>query len=87
MARAAALGAAFGAARSPVAMAGELHGRVAPATPGRSVVTVQRRVGQRWVTLLDVPVGAGGRYAARLARAGLYRVVYDGAAGPSVLLR
>lgn len=64
-----------------------LSGRVDPATPGRSFVTVQRRVGAGWVTRFDVPVRASGRYAARLRVRGLYRVVYGGAAGPSVLVR
>jgi len=64
-----------------------LSGRVDPATPGRSFVTVQRRAGVRWVTKFDVPVRASGRYAARLRARGLYRVVYGGAAGPSVLVR
>jgi len=83
MARAAALGAAAAA----VPAAGVLSGRVDPAIPGRSWVTVQRRLGVGWVTLFEAPVGAGGRYGARLARPGLYRVRYDGVAGPNVLLR
>ncbi len=83
VARAASIG---GAAAAPPA-AGTLRGRVDPASPGRSWVTVQRRLGKRWVALFEAPVGRGGRYGARLARPGLYRVVYDGAAGPSVRLR
>ena len=63
-----------------------LSGRVDPATPG-SFVTVQRRTGSTWVTRFDVPVGAGGRYVARLRVRGLFRVLYDGAAGPSVRVR
>jgi hypothetical protein len=39
------------------------------------------------VTLFDTAVGAGGRYAARIARPGLYRVRFDGVAGPNVLVR
>jgi len=64
-----------------------LRGRVDPATPGRSFVTVQRRSAAAWVTQFEVPVRAGGAYAARLRARGLYRVVYGGAAGPSVLVR
>ncbi len=69
------------------AAAGTLSGRVDPAIPGRSWVVVQRRLSTGWVTLFEAPVGAGGRYAARLARPGLYRVRYDGVAGPNVLVR
>jgi stage II sporulation protein D len=64
-----------------------LVGRVDSATPGRSFVTVQRRVGTTWVTRFDVPVLASGRYAARLRAHGLYRVRFAGAASPSVLVR
>jgi stage II sporulation protein D len=66
---------------------GTLSGRVDPATPGRSYVTLQRRSGARWIARFDVPVRAGGRYAARLRAPGLYRVAYSGAAGPSVIVR
>ena len=48
---------------------------------------MQRRLSAGWVSLFEAPVGAGGRYAARLARPGLYRVRYDGVAGPNVLVR
>ena len=63
-----------------------LGGRVDPVRPG-AFVTVQRYDGAGWVTLFDVPVHAGGRYAARLRAGGLHRVLYDGSAGPSVLVR
>lgn len=64
-----------------------LRGRVAPAVPGRSFVTVQRWSGTAWVTRFEVPVHAGGRYAARLRLHGLFRVLHAGEAGPSVLVR
>ena len=64
-----------------------LTGFVDPAVPGRSFVTVQRRSGSQWVTRFEVPVGAGGRYAARLRLRGLFRVVHAGVASPSVLVR
>ncbi len=83
MARAAALGGALAA----LPAAGVLSGRVDPAIPGRDWVTVQRRLRTGWVSLFEAPVGAGGRYIARLARPGLYRVRYDGVAGPNVLVR
>ncbi|MFP5361738.1 MAG: SpoIID/LytB domain-containing protein [Thermoleophilia bacterium] len=81
-------GAAPQLARAASAGAGvaTLTGRVDPATP-RSFVTVQRRSGSRWVTRFEVPVGSSGRYAARLRLRGLFRVVYDGVAGPSVRVR
>jgi len=63
-----------------------LRGRVAPAGPGRWV-TVQRWSGTRWVTRFDVPVGAGGRYTARLRLAGLFRVRFAGETGPPVRVR
>jgi len=65
---------------------GAVTGRVDPATPGRSWVTLQRWSGTRWVTLFDVPVRASGRYAARVGSGGLYRVRYGADAGPSVLV-
>ena len=65
---------------------GSLAGRVAPA-PAGSWVTVQRWTGKRWVARFDVPVGAGGRYSARLRAPGLYRVRYAGESGPHVRVR
>ena len=64
-----------------------LTGRVDPATPGRSFVTVQRWNGARWVTRFDIPVRAGGAYTARLRARGLFRVRYAGIAGPRVIVR
>jgi hypothetical protein len=66
--------------------AGLLHGRVAPA-PAGSWVTVQRWSGTRWVARFDVPVRAGGGYAARLRVGGLYRVRFAGESGPPVRVR
>lgn len=82
-------GAAPALARAASLSAGvaALTGRVDPASPGRSFVTVQRWNGSRWVTRFDVPVGAGGAYAARLRARGLFRVRYAGIAGPRVLVR
>jgi len=67
--------------------AGTISGRVDPATAGRSWVSVQRRNGQRWVPQFDLPARASGGYAGRVRAAGLYRVVYRGVVGPSVLVR
>ena len=63
-----------------------LRGRVAPA-PAGSWVTVQRWSGARWVARFDVPVRAGGGYAARLRVRGLYRVRFAGESGPPVRVR
>ena len=63
-----------------------LRGRVDPA-PAGSWVSVQRWNGKRWVVRFDAPVGAGGRYTARLRSKGLYRVAFAGEAGPSVRVR
>ena len=63
-----------------------LTGRVAPA-PAGSWLTLQRWTGTRWVARFDVPVGAGGRYSARLRAPGLYRVRFAGESGPHVRVR
>ncbi|MDP2711068.1 MAG: SpoIID/LytB domain-containing protein [Solirubrobacteraceae bacterium] len=84
VAPAAARAAALGAAGTTV---GTITGRVDPATPGRSWVSVQRFNGKRWVTRFDAAVGAGGRYEARLRSAGLYRVRFGDVTGPTVLVR
>jgi stage II sporulation protein D len=73
-------------AAAPRGGVGTVSGRVDPATPGRSWVTLQRWTGARWVTVFDVPVGASGGYAARVRARGLYRVRYGAEAGPSVLV-
>ncbi len=64
-------------------VAGTLRGYVSPGVPG-SWVSIQRWSGTRWITRFDAPVGTGGRYAARLRTAGLYRARYAGEAGPPV---
>ena len=64
-----------------------LSGRIDPATAGHGFVAVQRYDGGAWVTRFEVPLRAGGRYAARLRAGGLYRVLHAGVAGPSVLVR
>ncbi|HWC27652.1 MAG TPA: SpoIID/LytB domain-containing protein [Solirubrobacteraceae bacterium] len=66
---------------------GAVVGRVAPVAPGHGRVTVQRWDGKRWVTRFDVPLRAGGRYVARVRLRGLFRVLYGGEAGPTVLVR
>ena len=60
-----------------------LNGSVSPGAPG-SVVEIQELIGGEWSTVTQARVGAGGRYSARLAFAGRYRVVYRGLDGPAV---
>jgi stage II sporulation protein D len=64
----------------------QLRGRVSP-RPSDGWVHVQRRSGGAWVSVVDAKVGKGGRYAARVARTGSYRVVAGEDAGPTVRVR
>jgi stage II sporulation protein D len=77
----------FARASTQPAHAGTIVGRVDPASAGRSWVSLERWGAGRWTAQFDVSVRAGGRYTARVQTAGLYRVVYRGAAGPRVLVR
>jgi stage II sporulation protein D len=63
-----------------------LRGYVLPARRGARL-TVERRAGNRWVRVARVRAGAGGRYRARVAAPGLYRVRSAGQAGPAVRVR
>jgi len=74
------------ALRSSTAPRAELRGRVSP-RPAGGWVHVQRRVGDSWVGVVDAQVGAGGRYAARVAQPGVYRVVAGEDVGPAVRVR
>ena len=78
LARAASLGARASAT---------LRGRVDPADRGAQLRDGAALDGRRWLARSTVPVHASGRYAARLRARGLYRVLYGGATGPSVLVR
>jgi stage II sporulation protein D len=60
-----------------------LSGTITPAKRG-AWLRVQRRVSGRWVTYAWTTTAAKGRYAARLGGPGVYRVLFRGAAGPSV---
>jgi len=64
----------------------ELRGRVSP-RPADGWVRVQRRVAGAWVDVVQAQVGKGGRYAARVAQAGAYRVVSGEDPGPTVRVR
>jgi SpoIID/LytB domain protein len=70
-------------ARAAAADASRLEGTIAPARVGRWV-RVERREGTRWVAAADARVLRGGRYSVAVPGAGVYRVVYGQAVGPSV---
>jgi stage II sporulation protein D len=63
-----------------------LSGKVVSAGKGGHV-TVQVRAGKRWRRDGVVRLGRDGSYSVHLALAGVYRVVYRGFAGPSVVVR
>jgi stage II sporulation protein D len=71
------------AVRRALVPVGSIGGHVAPAVKG-AVVTVQRREGDAWTTVAQVPLAAHGRYRALVPGGGRYRVVYRGEAGPAV---
>jgi stage II sporulation protein D len=60
-----------------------ITGTVYPERVGAEV-QIQLREGGRWHTVTATVVRAGGRYSAAVARAGTYRSVFSGDAGPSV---
>jgi stage II sporulation protein D len=64
----------------------QLRGTVSP-RPADGWVRVQRRAGDAWVDVVQAQVGKRGRYAARVAAAGTYRVVSGEDAGPAVRVR
>ena len=63
-----------------------LSGKVVSTGKGGHV-TLEVRAGKRWRRDGVVRLGRGGSYSVRLASAGVYRVVYRGLAGPSVVVR
>jgi stage II sporulation protein D len=67
--------------RTPV-----LRGRVVPARAGASV-TFEMRAGKRWQRVRTSRLGKGGSYAVGVGRPGVYRTVYRGLDGPSVVVR
>jgi stage II sporulation protein D len=76
-------GTAPGAATAGIRPAGGLRGAVMPARRGARIA-LQRRDGDRWITIGTVRAGAGGRYEAAVAATGTFRVRYRGDAGPAV---
>jgi SpoIID/LytB domain protein len=67
--------------RTPV-----LKGRVVPAHAGDSV-TFEMRAGKQWRRIGTARLGKGGAYAVGVGRPGVYRTVYRGLDGPSVVVR
>jgi stage II sporulation protein D len=63
-----------------------LAGSFTPAPRSRTLV-LERRAGSRWVRVRRVHVSASGRYRVSISRAGLYRVLSGGVAGPPVRVR
>jgi hypothetical protein len=59
---------------------------VVPARVGAEV-QIQLRTGGRWQTVASTIVRAGGTYSAAVARAGMYRAVFSGDAGPTIRVR
>jgi stage II sporulation protein D len=60
-----------------------LSGSVMPGRAGQ-LARVQIRRDGKWHDVVETRLGRGGTYSANVTRAGLYRVVFRGAAGPSV---
>lgn len=83
----AAPGARASSSFAPRAVTGpRLAGRIRPATTG-SWLRVERRAKGRWVLVAETTVERDGRYEATVPRAGSYRIVYRGIAGPTVRAR
>jgi stage II sporulation protein D len=61
-------------------------GTVVPAREGAEV-QIQLRAAGDWETVASTIVRRGGRYAAGVARAGTYRAVFAGDAGPAIRVR
>ncbi len=74
--------AAARASRSGRALTGRISG-----LRGRHYVTLERRVGGKWLSTGLVHVRSGGRYRAALPQSGTYRVAWGRIAGPAVRVR
>jgi SpoIID/LytB domain protein len=62
-------------------------GTVVPARRGAEVQIQVRNAAGRWDTVTSTVVRRGGRYRAEVARAGTYRAVFSGEAGPGIRVR
>jgi stage II sporulation protein D len=65
---------------------GGLRGQIVPAVRGEAI-TIERLGPTGWVASGVTRVGRGGRYSARVAAAGLYRVRSGDVTGPAVRVR
>jgi stage II sporulation protein D len=65
---------------------GGLRGRIVPAVRGEAI-TIERLGPTGWVASGVTHIGRGGRYSARVAAAGLYRVRSGDVTGPAVRVR
>jgi stage II sporulation protein D len=61
-------------------------GSVVPARVGAEV-QIQLRTGKRWKSVASTIVRRGGTYRAGVAKAGVYRAVFAGEAGPAIRVR
>jgi stage II sporulation protein D len=81
--------AVFAELKQAFALAGEtmrvLRGAIVPAGKG-ATVTIEARAGKRWERVGSARLGKGGAYAVRVGRPGVYRTVYRGLDGPSVVV-
>ena len=66
---------------------GTVGGRIRGVKRGTRVRVERRTRAGVWRTEVRTHVGAGGRYNATVTRAGVFRVVVNGSAGPAVRLR
>jgi stage II sporulation protein D len=73
---------AFGLAGRTVPV---LRGSVVPAGQGARV-TIEVRAGDGWRKSVTARLGRGGTYTVRVPRAGVYRTLYRGLDGPSVVV-
>ena len=62
-----------------------LRGRIVPARAGDSL-SIEHQLGTSWRKLGVVALGPGGAFAVEVPQAGVYRAVYRGLDGPSVLV-
>jgi stage II sporulation protein D len=75
-----------GAAAAGPRPRGVLSGTVFPERVGAEV-QIQLRENGRWHTVSSAVVRHGGRYSAAVGRAGTYRAIFSGDAGPTIVVR
>ena len=75
------------ASAAAVRRLGTVSGRIGGVRRGTKLRVERRTSAGVWRTEVRTHVGAGGRYNATVTRAGVFRVVVNGTAGPAVRLR